>query len=426
MRVRRRGPALRAALLLGVLAGCAPTPPASRTPEPAAGGGVPLRVAIVGRAASVRIGGTEAWQLERTDGGEIVARAQGGEWRIESGSGPASSLQAVAPDGTRMAAGPGPLLAHAATRGALLTVEGRAYRGTVSIVATDTGLLVINRVPLEEYLRGVVPIEMGRRTEGEREALAAQAVAARGFALRRRNAATGPGDYDVVATILAQAYGGALAEYDLANEAIARTAGLVLTYEGRPIEAVYSSTCGGSTAAASEVWRSSDLPYLRPVSDAIPGTGDYYCSPSPRFRWTRDFDATALAAVLDAHLPVYAPGSAGGVGRVRDLSVESTTASGRVGSLVVRTDRGSFTVRGNDVRYVLRDGNGGILPSTYFSLATRRDAAGGIAGASLAGRGNGHGIGMCQWGAIGRARAGQGYRQILEAYYPGATVARAD
>jgi stage II sporulation protein D len=408
------------------MAGCTPRAAPTGEPRPAVGdGGVVLRVAIVGRAERVRIGGTAAWQLAEASGDRsLVNGGAGEEWQVERSSGGAFGLRAVSGDGRVTSLRPGLLLARPTTRGALV-VEGRAYRGTMAIVATDTGLLVINHVPLEEYLRGVVPLELGPRPESEREALAAQAVASRSYAFTHRRSHAGPGGYDLVATVLSQAYGGVLAETAAADAAIARTGGLMLLYGGRPIGAVYHSTCGGSTAAASEVWRSPGEPYLQPVSDRIPGTESYYCSASPRFRWTRELGAAALDSVVGAYLPAYSSAPRGRVGAVRDLAVEQTTRSGRVGQLAVRTEAGTYHLRGNDVRFVLRDDRGGILPSTYFSLTARRDATGTLRGVTVTGRGNGHGIGMCQWGAIGRARAGQDFRQILGAYYPGAIVARA-
>ena len=425
--VRRRGPVL-AAVVAVAFAGCAPRtappgePPLAGSPDR----GVVLRVAIVGRASSVIIGATGAWQLLDEEGERsLVSGSASEQWRVEPASGGAFGLRAVGAGGALTHVRPGPLVARPTSGGALLTVGGRAYRGDLAMIGTDTGLLVINRVPIEEYLRGVVPVEMGPRTERERAALEAQAVASRTFALRRRNASTAPGAYDLVATILAQAYGGVSSENELASEAVLATAGMILEYDGRPIEAVYSSTCGGSTASASEVWRSSDVPYLRAVSDRIAGSDDFYCSSSPRFTWTRDFDASALAATIAKHLPGYAAVPAGVIRSVRAIAVEESTPSGRVGELSVATDAGVYRVRGNDVRFVLRDANGGILPSTYFSLTERRNAAGVLSQVTVEGRGNGHGIGMCQWGAIGRARAGQGFRQILAAYYPGAILARA-
>ena len=94
-----------------------------------------------------------------------------------------------------------------------------------------------------------------------------------------------------------------------------------------------------------------------------------------------------------------------------------------MGSLAVETESGNYTLRGNDIRFVLRDPKGAILNSTYFSL-TAATNGGEVSSLTLNGRGYGHGIGMCQWGAIGRARAGQNYRTILETYYPGTTIGR--
>lgn len=89
---------------------------------------------------------------------------------------------------------------------------------------------------------------------------------------------------------------------------------------------------------------------------------------------------------------------------------------------MVETDRGSFALRGNDIRFVMRTAGGAILNSTYFSVAAKH-ADGGLAGGVVfRGRGYGHGIGMCQWGAIGRARAGQSFRTILATYYPGTSL----
>ena len=89
----------------------------------------------------------------------------------------------------------------------------------------------------------------------------------------------------------------------------------------------------------------------------------------------------------------------------------------------MQTDSGSYTLRGNDIRFVLRDPKGVILNSTYFAFTTET-SGGEVSRLNINGRGYGHGIGMCQWGAIGRARAGQNYRTILETYYPGTTIGR--
>jgi stage II sporulation protein D len=227
----------------------------------------------------------------------------------------------------------------------------------------------------------------------------------------------------MLATVLDQVYGGVDAEQPLADQAVHATARLVLAYAGRVVNAPYHSTCGGSTAAASEVWREGDEPYLQAVSDRVPGTVDrFYCDISPRFRWTRTFDRAALSAALDRYLSSYTTAPAH-VGAVRDVSIESRTQSGRVQRLLIASDRGQWALRGNDIRFVMRNPGGEILASTYFSLERVRDGDGALARLVVHGTGYGHGVGMCQWGAIGRARAGFDYRSILRAYYPGTVVA---
>jgi stage II sporulation protein D len=195
-------------------------------------------------------------------------------------------------------------------------------------------------------------------------------------------------------------------------------------YHGQPITTPYHSTCGGSTAGVSEVWYDQpDQPYLHPVSDKIPGSNNYYCDPSPRFRWTQSYDAAALRAVMEKYLASYTNAPKANLGRVTDVREQGRTASGRVAALTVQTESGSYTLRGNDIRFVLRDPKGTILNSTLFSLSAATNG-GEVSSLTLNGRGYGHGIGMCQWGAIGRARAGQNYRTILETYYPGTTIGR--
>jgi stage II sporulation protein D len=214
---------------------------------------------------------------------------------------------------------------------------------------------------------------------------------------------------------------------------------MVLRYAGKIISTPYHSTCGGSTAGVREVWwRQPDEPYLRPVSDRIPGTDSFYCDPSPRFKWTATFGRDELRATLEKYLGSVTPASeppvsaaaAGGhplsLGAITSVRVQERTASDRVGSISIQTSRGNYVVRGNDVRFVLRTPSGGLLNSTYFTADATTDESGEVSRLTINGHGYGHGIGMCQWGAIGRARAGQDYRTILATYYPGTTVGRID
>jgi stage II sporulation protein D len=377
-----------------------------------------VRVALAADGAAVELSGTGAWSVSEAGEAAPILRAGSGErWRVRRDGGALTVLSAGA---APLASSAGPLVIRAAD-GSFVIANGKRYRGELVLARADTGIALVNRLGLEDYLRGVVPLEIGRRTGDERAAVEAQAVAARSYTVVRLGG-TARTMFDVRASVLDQVYGGVDAEYPLANDAVDATRGLVLTYAGRVVSAPYSSTCGGSTAAASEVWRSPDEPYLRAVSDRIPGTDRYYCDVSPSFTWTRTFERPELARALERYLASYVAVPAGGPGAVRDVRAAGRTPSGRVRAVVLTTTRRRYELRGNDVRFVLRAPGGEILRSTYFSLHASRGRDGRLSRLVLRGRGNGHGVGMCQWGAIGRARAGQDFRTILQTYYPGTSV----
>jgi len=293
------------------------------------------------------------------------------------------------------------------------------------ISASDSGIVVVNRLPVEDYLRGVVPLEIGPRRGDERGAVEAQAVAARSYTLARIQVKAGS-PWQLLGNTGDQAYGGVDAERPESDAAVKSTAGLALTFRGKVVLAPYFSTCGGSTAGSEEVFRSDGEPYLKRVSDRRPGQdGRAWCDISPSFAWERSLSASELQAVLERYLRQYASVAAGRLPSVVDTRAIGQTPSGRVSGLeIVAADGQRWTVRGNDIRFVLRSASGAILPSTYFSLAAARSPDGGLARLALRGAGNGHGVGMCQWGAIGRARAGHDFRAILRAYYPGTEVSR--
>ena len=145
--------------------------------------------------------------------------------------------------------------------GAPLEIETRAYRGTLEIFGNARRTLtVVNELPLEEYLRGVVPNELSPTSFGEIEALKAQAVAARTYIQRNLGQFRNEG-YDICATDACQVYFGARTEDPLATQAVNETRGIVATYDGKPITAFYSSTCGGRTEDAENIF-GERVPYL--------------------------------------------------------------------------------------------------------------------------------------------------------------------
>ena len=393
-----------------------PSPTGSVRP-PNAVDGRQVRVSL-GTVASAGLSASDGWQLRDRDGrvvasGDATARLRlsisAGRIRVERVSGAPLQLD-------------GPLVFSARGRGPA-SLDQRRYRGDLVIAVADSMLRVVNRVDLESYLRGVVPRELGVRGPNERAALEAQSVAARSYAVTRLENATR--DYDMVATTGDQVYGGMDAENALADAAIAATEGLVLMYGGRVVSAPYYSTCGGSSAAPDEVWRSRNEPFLQAVSDRIPGTDRHYCDIAPRFRWERSWKGDSLSTIVERYLRSYTQAPAGPLGGLKNVLVDGRTPSGRVAAIIVQTDRGEYRVRGNDIRYVLRSSGGELLNSTYFSPEVVSAADGRLARLTLRGLGYGHGVGMCQWGAIGRARAGQDFRTILRTYFPGTSVARA-
>ena len=420
-RFRRRRHAVGVPFRLGVVVMAAACARGGATPVAAAPNVAATRLVRVslGTMPAVAVGAAAPWTISDRDG-RVAVRGAPNE-RIALAAAGTSVTVTDGAGGTHVVSPP--LTLTTGPDDATFTINGRRYRGALSVVLADSGLRIVNRLDVEAYLRGVVPRELGVRGAADRAALEAQAVAARSYAITRLgNTARA---FDVTATTSDQVYGGADAENPVADAAVTATAGLVLMYDGRVVNAPYHSTCGGSTAAPDEVWQSRNEPYLQPVSDQIPGSDRFYCDIAPRFRWERSWPADSLTAIVARYLRAYASVPAGPVGAVRSVSVDGRTPSGRVAALWIETDRGRYRVRANDIRYVLRSPGGELLNSTYFSPEMISSPDGRLTRLTIRGQGYGHGIGMCQWGAIGRSRAGQDFRTILRTYYPGTTVARA-
>lgn len=407
------------AVLLAAL-GCRPgeTPLATPAPGPAAAGVMPVvRVGLVVGADSVRVGGTADWLIERVGTGEYVM-ATAAETRTVR-AGPGGSVVIVDDGGEP--AGEGAVRVSAAG-GGLVIVGDRTYRGTVTLIGGDGGVTAVNTLGLEDYLLGVVPREIGTRPAEEIEAVKAQAVAARTYAIANIGS-RGDLGFDYWSTTQDQVYGGAADENAVATRAVRETRGQIVTFDGVPIHAYYSSTCGGRTAAIEESWPGrAPVAYLKSVSDRIPGTDDYYCSPSNRFRWSVTWTRAQLLETLGETLRAYTGNARlAPPGRVITMAMD-TNASGRA-TLQLETDLADYTLRMDSIRWVLHTPAGAPLNSSAIdTLELTRDADGDIEDLTIDGGGWGHAIGMCQFGAIGRARAGQKHDQILRTYYAGTRI----
>lgn len=307
-------------------------------------------------------------------------------------------------------------------------IAGRPYRGEVEAIRLPDGTLTVaNRVALEPYLVSVISSELGDEGLAAAEAGRAQAVAARSYAVLfglRRRIRDSLG-VDLLADPAAdQSYPGVLVEREAGRRAVRETRGLVLTWGGRLAEAYYHSTCGGRTARPAEVWPAENRPYLRSIVDApadvpedVPAEEEAdFCSISPRYRWSRAWTATELDEAVRPALARATGRDPESLGAIREIAVTGRSGGGRVTELTVRTDDPPDTLRIESRRIpaALPTDGGEPLPSTWFEFVEPPEEG----GLALEGRGAGHGVGMCQWGAVARARAGASWREILATYYP--------
>ncbi len=384
-----------------------------------------IRVGLGVGLAAVTLGGDGGGELILTDGatGEPLGSIPAGaSWTVRPDSG-GGGLRLERPDGTVPARRRRGISAVNVTEQRFAVANGRRYRGRLQVVWSGAGLTLISRVPLESYVAGVIGGEMGRRREDEIQAMLAQAVVSRTVAFKNRGRWESLG-FDLYGDIRDQVYGGVGAETPAVWEAVRRTAGRVVRYHGQVIDAFFHSTCGFSTAAVEEAFRGgSRRPYLRPVSDARGAGGKFYCDISPRFRWREEWDASRLRAILTRTLPSVTSVGGDGLQRITSIEVRRTTPSGRVGELRIGFARGEVRVAGTDVRQVLRPEPERWLGSGAFQLHVTTQE-GQVARVVAVGAGWGHGVGLCQWGAVGRARAGQNYEKILTTYFPGTTIDR--
>lgn len=305
-----------------------------------------------------------------------------------------------------------------------IRVEGKAYRGEVLVlVARPERLTAINVLHIEDYLRGVVPPEVGRSPHLPAAVLRAQAIAARSYTLfyMGRHEKLG---FDLMATPVDQVYEGYGAETAEADAAIAATRGVVAVYKGHPIRANYSSTCGGRTEASGRVWPGESFPYLRSIHDRVAGSGDL-CEASPHYRWTETWDCRELHGSILDHLAEEDPRAAEDPPtRIHDLEIEKRSPSGRAERLAIRTDTGTYHVHGDRIRWILRRPRGlGPLRSTLIR-DPRRSGASERCTITIEGAGYGHGVGLCQNGAIEMARRGRSAPEILHHYYRGIDLVR--
>jgi stage II sporulation protein D len=289
--------------------------------------------------------------------------------------------------------------------------DDKIYRGRWTVLSADSGLTIINTLPIEDYLKGLVPHEIGNLKRDEMEALKAQAIAARTYAYHHLDSRKSQG-FDIYADTRDQVYNGKAEEDSLANEAISATAGLVIKYNGDLIEAYYHSTCGGRTESA-EIWGQEGKPYLVPVSDSA--NGKAFCEFSKYIKWEEIFNGEELVSLFQKNALDARADKTFSFSKIEQIIVTEKFPGGRAKRLVVFTDKGSFEVFGDRIRRLFaREGK--FLPSIPLGISQNKNIF------TVTGSGYGHGIGMCQMGTRARAKEGQTFEKILKTYYTGVSI----
>jgi stage II sporulation protein D len=275
-------------------------------------------------------------------------------------------------------------------------LDGRKLPGRLHVFADRGGLVAINSVDLEQYVAAVVASEVP--PDWPREALRAQAVAARTFAVAQK-VAQGPGARaHLGASVIDQVYRNAADPPPPALEAARATSGEVLTWGAAPIAAYFSASCGGVGESAESAFHVAPgtTPYIRG------GEEDEDVR-----EWTVQLPLREITAALRKAKRMQA--------EIHGVAVQSRTASGRAQMLELATSAGARPLMAVELRQLVGYTR---LPSLYFDVSTEGDIA------VFQGRGSGHGVGLCQWGARARALKGTSYREILEHYYAGAEIRR--
>jgi len=375
-----------AVVALGLLAGCA------ETSHPRRPGSLPSASAWV----EVDVTG----ETLGCDGAYVLFDAQGREVGQGASIAPRTPVS-VSLSAVRLgdSACPPPPLELRPLAGAVVSVDGIRYRGQLRVeydVRRGRARL-FNRLLLEEYLLGVLPAEMPESFGFE--ALKAQAVAARSYALAEM-AQRGW----LYSDTRSQVYEGLARERPLTTRAVQETAGEALMKNGRPVKAYYNSTCGGRGAPASSVFPEDCTPGVMDRAVLCPD-----CRRSPYSTWVRRLPAARACAA--AGLPV-AP--------LDSVQAVIDERSGRAETIVLRAGGREASVPADDFRQRASSG----MPLAEQLLSTRLLAPPRIEGDELVieGQGWGHGVGLCQYGAAGFAARGGTYRQILSRYYPGAEL----
>ena len=305
--------------------------------------------------------------------------------------------------------------------GKYLNYNKHNYAGKfrLTIYGSQTGL--VNILDMDDYVKSVVTAEMGNLIiKKNAEAVKALIICVRNYALAKIK--EGKEVYDVFNDRRDQIYPGIVKDNPVLNESMNETAGQVLVYNDDIANTFYFSSCGGYTESCEHVFPNATAEYLEGVKDG----GGPYCKISPSFKWEETFTEDQIINLL-----VQSGYLSDSDWNLLDIGIDRRYQSDRVNELSIivenkQKESKHIVLKGNGIRSVLKINKGkDLLKSTMFDIAIKRKS-GKLEQIKFTGKGNGHGVGMCQWGAIGQARTGKNYKEILEFYYPGTKLEVAD
>ncbi len=292
--------------------------------------------------------------------------------------------------------------------------KGQRYHGNLALIRpTDTSIYLINTIGLERYLKSVVPKEMPSNKAQYLNALKAQAICARTYALQkindRRNHL-----FDVYGDQRDQVFGGDVSSSPYADKAVEQTHGDVLMQGDSLAVIFYHASDGGIAESAEALWPGIRAPYLQSKKDAL---GDSFaCAGSPYFRWQKQYTFKELDSLFGTFSGrSYLNQTVADTVQLKfRADVRKRSASGRITELKIAYGDTSLNLSSYQIRRFFGD-NGRMLPSTLFHIRSVSDTL-----LTLEGGGHGHGVGMCQWGAIRMSEKGFKYYDILvNHYFPG-------
>lgn len=283
-------------------------------------------------------------------------------------------------------------------RDAAIYIDKRCFRGQINIMRQqDMTVLVVNHIDVENYIRGVLYHEVSHKWP--LDSLKAQAVIARTYALYQKKV-NEKNDYDLTNDVYSQVYGGQTSEKYRTNKAVNQTLGQYLIFSGEIFPTYYHATCAGYTEDASRLWN-IDLPPLK-------GKPCDFCSKSRHSKWRINL------RLADIQVKLIKSGRE--IGLIKEINVLERNNSGRIDKLEIIDRRGSkIYISGKDFRMVVGPD---IIKSTNFNVTMRGYYV------DFVGKGWGHGVGLCQWGAKSMSDCGFKYDEILKYYYPGSEISK--